>query len=1099
MNIAHFSVTHPVAVTMRISALVLLGAICLTRLPLDLLPAVTIPVVAVVTQWPNVAPEEIEAQVTRPIEEAVSSAPGMYQVSSNTTQGSSTVRVQFRWGVDIGKGAVDVLQLVEKARQRFPTNDPTLGTPIVYKYDPSQLPILIYGVTGEQDPVKLKTVLSNQVTPILESANGVASAVVSGGEDRAIIVDVDPDRLRAHHLTLEDVGKRIAQENLNLPAGIAKQGNTEYTIRSLGWFMSPAEIAQIPVGSVNGQLVSLGDVATVRDAHSETRLHTRLNQQPACGVIVVKQSGANTVSTAQAVFEKLAQVQKMYPNLQFHMAYDQSQFITASVDNVRDSAIIGGLLAILVLLFFLRNVRSTLVVALSIPTSIVSTFALLYMCGFTLNTMTLGGLALATGLIVDDAVVVLENIFRHIERDKKRPAEAAVSGGTEIMSAVVASTMTIMVVFLPLLLIQGQAGQMFTQFALVVIFSIAVSLLDATTVVPMLASRLISGEAHHEEAADSHRRNLLERLFHRFGQWFDALDNSYRNGLEWAIRHRLWIIGGAVAISAASFLLVPYIGTELMPATDSGDFNIQVRMPIGTAMEKTNQVMKQVEQTVLQNPNVRTAFSAAGTTLSQFSGSTTSLNPNRGSVTVRLKDNRKESTFAVMRDLQKQLARLPGARAFVTQFDLVSILMTGGNQNLEVDIFGANLTTLSGLGKEVIDRVRAVPGFENVDVNWQDATPEIQWKVDRQKALQLGVNFTDVANTLDTATNGDIASYYQENGFQYPIIVQLPEAERKTAAAMATIPVSSSAAGSGATTHDVLLEQVAHPVYAMGPSEITRLNRQRYIAVTGTPMGRSPGEIQADIQKAVAGLQFPTGYYWDWGINQKQRVDEFAGLGLAVILAIGLIYMLLASQFESFIHPLTVLLSVPLCAVGVILALFLSGRSFGLTAFIGLLMLVGIVVKNGILLVDYTNVLRGRGVARDEAVLTAGPTRLRPILMTASAAVLGMLPLALALGKGSETQAPMATAVIGGLTTSTILTLFVVPVVYTMFDDLARFFRKDKRDLAAPELLEPSVDAIERQPEPAGRRGDDVAGREERPIPAAPRLAMPEPPAEPAD
>src|SRR4051812_40088157 len=518
MNFARFSVTRPVAVTMRIAALVLLGAICLTKLPIDLLPAVSIPTVAVVTQWPNVAPEEIEAQVTRPVEQAVSSVPNMYQVSSSTDEGVSTVRVQFTWGTDVGQGAVDVLQLVERARQRFPT-DPTLQTPIVYKYDPSQLPILIFGVSGEQDPVKLRTLLDNQVTPILESGEGVASAVVTGGEQRAIIVDVDPDRLRAYHLSLNDVSRRIAQENLNLPAGIAKQSNTEYTIRSLGWFTSTDEMARIPVGSFNGQLVSLGQVASVRDSHQETRLYTRLNQKPACGVIITKQSGANTVTTARSVFEKIQQAQKMYPNLQFSLAYDQSQFISESINNVRDSALIGGALAILILLFFLRNIRSTLVVALSIPTSIVSTFALLYMCGFTLNTMTLGGLALATGLIVDDAVVVLENIFRHIERDKKRPAEAAVSGANEITSAVVASTLTIMVVFLPLLLIKGQAGQMFTQFALVVIFSIAVSLLDATTVVPMLASRLIQGEAHREEAADEHRRGFWERLFHRFGQW----------------------------------------------------------------------------------------------------------------------------------------------------------------------------------------------------------------------------------------------------------------------------------------------------------------------------------------------------------------------------------------------------------------------------------------------------------------------------------------------------------------------------------------------------------------------------------------------------
>jgi HAE1 family hydrophobic/amphiphilic exporter-1 len=1060
MNFARFAVTRPVAVTMRIAALVLLGAICVTRLPIDLLPKVSLPTVAVVTNWPNVAPEEIETQVTRPIEEAVSSVPGLYQVSSSTTEGSSVVRVQFQWGYDIGQGAVDVLQLVERARQNFPT-DPTLQTPIVFKYDPSQLPILIFGVSGEADPIKLRTLLDNEVSPIIESADGVASAVVTGGEQRAIMVDVDLDRLRAYHLSLQDVTRRIAQENLNLPAGIAKQGNTEYTIRSLGWFTSPQEIARIPVGAYNGQLVSLGMVAKVRDSHPETRLYTRLNGKPAVGLIVVKQSEANTVSTADAVMAKIRYVQRLYPNLKFNLAYDQAQFITASINDVETSALIGGVLAVLILLFFLRNIRSTLVVALSIPISIISTFALLYVAGFTLNTMSLGGLALATGLIVDDAVVVLENIFRHIERDKKRPADAAISATNEIVNAVLASTLTIMVVFLPLLLIKGQAGQMFTQFALVVIFSIAVSLLDATTVTPMLASRIISGEAHLENL-QGHRATLLQRLFYRFGMWFEALDASYRRGLHWAIHHRIWIIGCAAAVSGASLLLVPQIGTELMPQTDSGDFTVTVKMPVGTSLATTNRTMQQVEQIILANPNVQTAFSASGTTLS-LRGTTTSLTPYQGSVTVKLKDDRRQSTLQVMNDLRKQLARLPGARSMPNQFDIVSMLMTGGPQNVEIDIFGSDLGTLSSLARQVMDRVRGIPGFENVDVNWQQATPEVQWKVDRQKALQLGLSFSDIADTINTATNGTIASYYQEGGFQYPIIVDLPPDQRKTVPQLQNLVIRPSS-NTGFATTDVLLSQVASYQYGTGPSEITRLDRRRYIAVTGQPQGRSTGEIQGDIQKALANMHFPTGYYWDWGTDQKRRAEEFSGMVLAIFLAIGLIYMLLASQFESFVHPLTVLFSVPLSAVGVILALFLTGRAFGLTAFIGLLMLVGIVVKNGILLVDYTNVLRSRGMPRDEAVLTAGPTRLRPILMTTSAAVLGMLPLAIGIGKGSETQAPMATAVIGGLLTSTMLTLFVVPTVYTIFDDLARWLRRDRRDLAPPVMVEPTVEAIAREP-----------------------------------
>lgn len=1022
---------------MRIAALVLLGAICLTKLPVDLLPNVTLPTVAVLTQWPNVAPEEIEAQVTRPLERVVSSVPSMYQVSSSSTQGSSMVRIQFLWGTDIGRAAVDVLQQVERAKRSFPT-DPTLQTPAVFKFDPTQMPILIFGVSGMDDPVKLRMLLDNQVTPIIDSAEGVASATVTGGEERAILVNVDRARLHAHNLSLADISRRLAQENLNLPAGTAKQGKTEYTIRSMGWFTSPQEIARIPLNAPNGEPVTLGDVADVSDSHDETRLYTRLNGQPSVGLIITKQSGANTVSCAESVMEKLDTVKKMYPQLKFGLAYDQAQFIKESVNNVRDSAIIGGILAVLILLFFLRNVRSTLVVALSIPTSIISTFALLYICGFTINTMSLGGLALATGLIVDDAVVVLENIFRHMERDGKSAREAAVSGTSEIMSAVFASTWTVMVVFLPLLLMKGQAGQMYTQFALVVVFSLAVSLLDATTVVPMLATRLISGDAHRENLNGAgERRSVLMRMFHRFGEWLNALDTAYRRGLYWALHHKLKLVGVAAAVTLGSLLLYPMIGTELMPETDTGDFTVYVKMPVGTALSETNAAMKRVEDIVRRNPDVETAFSAAGSNLT-MRGSTTTLRPYQGSVMVKLKDDRKQSTADTIQMLRKQLGAIPGVNARPRQNDLVSMIMTGGGESVEVDIFGEDLSELASISGQLMQKLRGIPNYENLDVNWQESMPEVQWKVDRRKALQMGLSFSDVANTISTATNGTVATYYQENGYQYPIIVRMPEDERKSVSEMEHMIVKPTMAGS---SRPVVLSQVATPAIGIGPSEITRLDRQRYVAISGVPQGRSSGEIQADVAAVMKDVKLPTGYRWDWGTSQKRNAEEFGGMWLAVALAIGLIYMLLASQFESFIHPLTIMFSVPLAGSGVILSMFLTGRSFGLTAFIGVLMLVGIVVKNGILLVDYTNTLRRRGMVREEALLQAGPTRLRPILMTASAAMLGMLPLALGIGKGSEVQAPMATAVIGGLLTSTVLTLFVVPVVYSILDDVAIKFR----------------------------------------------------------
>ncbi len=1026
MNIAKFSVNKPVTVTMGIAALVLLGAICAMRLPVDLLPKVTLPSINVTTTWPNVAPEEIESQITRPVEQAVSAVPNLYTVSSSSVQGSSSVRIQFNWGTDMGQAAVDVLQLVERAKRRFPADD-SIQTPIVQKFDPNQLPILNFGVSGEDDPVKMRTILDNQITPMLESCDGVASATASGGLQRAILVNIDPVKLAAHHLALNDVIKRIAAENINLPAGIAKQSDTEYTIRSLGWLVSLDALRQLPISSPGGQTITLEQLAEVRDQYQEQRTFVRLNGDPAGSISIAKQSDANTITTANAVFDRIEKIKELYPQMQFKVTYDQSKFIETSVTDVKTSALIGGILAILLILFFLRNVRSTLVIALSIPISIISTFALLYVCNFSINTMSLSGLALATGLIVDDAVVILENIFRHIERDKKTPREAAVSGTNEVIAAVMSSTWTVMVVFLPLMLIKGQAGQMFTQFSLVVIFSIAISLLSATTVVPMLTTRFVDVHAHlEEEAGVETHRSLLQRAFHRFGIWFDRMDQSYRHGLGWAIKHRAWVLGGSFTITAASLFLLLLIPYEQMPPTDSGDFNVSIKMPIGTAVDTTNEAMKKVEAVVVANKNVDTVLATTGT-----GGRGGSAISYQGSMTVKLKPECKLPTSVVMNEVRKQLSSIAGIRPNITQRDIVAQLMGGGNQNVEVDIFGDDLSTLSKTSKEVMAKMREVPNLENIDVGWQEASPEIQWQVDRQKANQLGVSFSDVANTLKTATSGNTASFFQDKGFQYPIIVQLPPEQRKTIDAMKDIMISPSAPGMNG--NPLFLGQLAKPITSLGPSEINRQDRQRFISITGTPTGRASSEIQADIAKVMQGVQLPTGYYWDWGVNQKRAAEEYSAMGLAIVLALGLIYMLLASQFESFIHPLTVLFSVPLAATGVILSIFLTGRSFGLTAIIGMLMLTGIVVKNGILLVDYTNTLRRRGIERNEAILTAGPTRLRPILMTACAAMLGMIPLAI----GTSTQAPMATVVVGGLLTSTFLTLFVVPVMYTVMDDIA--------------------------------------------------------------
>ncbi len=1061
MNVAKFSVTRPVAVTMRIAALTLLGLVCLFRLPIDLLPKVDIPTVVVNTDWPNTAPQEIETQLTRPIEQAVSSVPGLYNVSSTSQLGQSSVRVQLDYGVDVNQAASDVLQYVQRAARSFP-NDPNIQNPIVFKFDPAALPVLIYGISGIDDPIQLRTLIDNEIAPILESAGGVAQVNISGGQKRAILVEADPTKLEAYGVSLTDIIRRLEAENISVPAGIAADGGKEFSIRSTAYFASLDEARAMPIGSYNGRNLTLGEVAKVVDEGQEQRISTRLNGEQSIAISITKQSASNTVDTVKNVEAKVQEIVARYPNLEFGKAYDQSGFIEKSILELQETALIGGGLAVLVIMFFLRSVRSTLVVALSIPISIISTFALMYFMGFTLNTISLSGLALATGLIVDDAIVVLENIFRHIERDKKKAAVAAVTGTQEIMSAVTASTFTVMVVFLPLLMIQGQSGQTFTQFALVVIFSIAVSLLDAVTVVPMLASRVIKEEEVEEEAHPELRAlrgkktGPLTKLFDSFGRFFNRMDESYHRGLAWAIKRRWLVLGSVVGLTVAVFPLVPFIGSETLPKTDTGDFTVRVRLPIGTALETTTTKMMQVEQTLLKQPEVETVLLAIGANLT-MRGTTGSGNSNEGSATVRLKANRNVSTEDVIKRLQRELGSIAGIRPLAQPYDLVANSLAGNNQGIQVDVFGQDLDGILDQARLVQQTMQDIPGLESVDLAVQDSSPELQWKVDRQKAATLGVSFSDIADAIGISTSGKLATYYQEGGFQYPIYVQVPIDQRRSIEELRKLPVKTIA---GDPPRQITLGQVAEPVIGTGPNQITRINRQRYVAVTGRVVDRAESEVQGAIKTALDKMEFPSGQYWSFGDQQLRRQREFSGLAFSVFLAIALIYMLLATQFESFIYPLVILCSVPLCIIGVVLALFLTDRAFSLTAYVGILMLIGIVVKNGILLVDYTNQLRGRGMPRDQAILTASPTRLRPILMTSLCASLGMLPLALGLGASSELQAPLATAVVGGLATSTILTLFIVPVVYTFFDDIARKLRKDQRDLAHADLVEPSVASV---------------------------------------
>ena len=1043
MDIAALSVHRPVATWMRILIFVVLGALAYTQLPVELLPDITRPSLFVVTSWTGVSPEDLEYQITRPVEDVVATVPGLSSMRSDTSEGSSRVTLEFAPGYDMAQAALDTLQLVQKAQRQFPTDDPTLQAPTVQKFDPNSLPILVLGVSGISDPVRLRSVLTNEVKPILESAEGVGSADVAGGQERAIVVQFDSQSLLARGLSSQDLVTALSKENQNVPGGTAYEGNQQLLVRSYGWIQSLRELQNIPVGRTNGKLIPLKAVARVLDSHLDSTSYQRLNGEPAGSLNIIKQASSNTVTTVEAVLEKLKIVEQNHPELHFEQIYNQSRYVSNAVHSLQEAAVVGGLLAMAIVLFFLRNFRSTLVVATSIPVSIVSTFSFLYLMGYTLNTMSLVGLALATGLIVDDAVVVMESVYRKIEEEDMDPEQAAIEGTRPIVSAVISSTLTIMVVFFPMLLIPGQTGQMFKQFALVVIISMAFSLLDALTGVPMLCSQFILKPSEEKTSP------FWKRQFHRWEEWLKKLDAGYASLLQAAIGHRNKILVGGFLLTLGSLIFVPLLGFDFMPGSDTGTLRMQVTMPKGTSLEETDKAMQRIESVLSQNKDV----AAYLTTVGAGGGGSTGRR-DQGNAWIALKDSRRGSSDQVGSRLQMGFSKIPAVRAFPSTMDIVKTIITGQQgQSIEIDIFGPDLAKLAELSADLVDQLKTIPGLQDLRDRAGEPAPEVRWVVDRDKASQLGLSFSQVATALQTAAAGTTASYFQDAGVRAPIVVQLsPEARRSTVdmrGIYVNPDVTQDVAGNNTAAQEnvpkaVQLRQVAKATQAIGYATISRATRQRYAALVSAGEGRALSDITADVTAAMADYDLPDGYSWDWSATMKSQSAEFARLWLAGGLAVMLIYMLLCIQFENLVVPLSIMLSVPLCTMGIVLALFLTGTPFSVMSGVGCLLLVGISVKNGILLIENTLQARDRGLDRESALLEACPTRLRPILITALAAMLGMVPIALR-GRGGELEAPMAITVIGGLFVSTLLTLVVVPMAYLLLDDLEmRFFKKRK-------------------------------------------------------
>jgi len=1025
------------------AVITLLGFISLTRLPVDLMPEFQQPTLNIRTSYAGVGPLEMEELITRPIEQAVGAVPGLTRIESSSSEGSSQVQLNFEWGSDLAESADEVRTRMDRIRARLPEDaDP----PTIQKFDPSQLPVAQIGIEGDYDPVTLREIAQNEIAPRFERIDGVAAVNVSGGLRRQIHVDLSKEKITALNLSVNQVVTSLRQENQNTPLGEIYQGDSTYLVRSQGQFRSVEDIRNLVVMTRQNVPVYLKDIADVQDTTEQRRQFMRINGRPGIQVQVQKQSGKNTVKVADLVRKEVDRVNNEVAGLKMTITQDNSLFISRAINNVQEHAMIGGILVVLIIFAFLRDFRSTLIVCTSIPVSVIGTFALLYFGGFTLNTMTFGGLALGIGMIVDAAIVVLENTHRHLHMGKDRMT-AAIDGSEEVWSAILASTLTHIAVFLPLLFLSGTASIMFTQLSVVVMFSLIMSLFVAVTIVPVLCSRWL--KTPDEEAAATGVTARLYRLSERF---LDGMDEGYRKAIHLALQHRPTVIGAATALTILAAVLYPRVGTELVTQTDEGEVNINVELAPGTRIEPTEQALLTIEERVKQLvPEATTVITQGGSGGNNWSGGGGG-NTSRGQIRLLLKprDERTRTNEQVAIDLRRQLAGiLPGvivrANPSGGNNQIMRFLSGGGTNNnngqssrLQLEIRGHDLDDARRVAQDAREMMEDTSGIADVSISREEGRPEIAIRVDRPKAAMLGMSVQTVASTIQTNVAGTTAAQFRERGNEYPVVVRLRESDREEIADVGDVLLSTP------TGQVVPARNILAVSREAGPTQIQRKNMERITRVNAEieiPLSDAVKAVQARLPE----IRVPPDFQVGFGSEIEEQARSFAQLRTILILAILLVYAVMASQYESLRDPFIIMFSVPVAAIGVVGALLVTNTSFSMQAYIGIIMLAGIVVSNAILLVDYVNTLRRRDkMPIREAVELGGRTRLRPILMTSIATMLGLVPMAIGLGEGGELQAPLARVVIGGLLTSTLVTLVLVPAIYTIFEEGFSGLRKRK-------------------------------------------------------
>ncbi len=1016
MNLSRWAVGRPVTTCMIFIAVVVLGIVGLRRLAIDLLPDIDFPSITVFTSYPGVGPEEIETLITRPIEQVVSRVQGVERIESFSTEGRARVMLRFAWGTVLDAALADVRAEVERARADFPDE---AEPPIVFKFDLASFPIMMLALSGDLEPWRLRLLADETISYRLERLVGVAAAEVRGGQKREIHVELDAERLAAHGLTAAQVAEALRRENVNLPAGDVRERGVEVIVRTLGEFQSVAAMRKVVVAVRNGTPVRVGDLGGVRDAYEDPLNAVMIDGKPGIRIGVSKLPGANTVEVAERVRAEIARINADMPGIELRPVVDTSTYIENAIGNVEQGLMWGSLLAVLVLLVFLRSVRSTMIIGAVIPIALIGTFALMFYFDFTLNLITFGGLALGLGMLVDNSIVILENIERH-RAGGLGPTDAAVRGAGEVATAISASTLTTLCVFVPVIFIGGFAGIFFGQMAFVVTFSLTCALAVALMLVPVFSS-WSRGSAATSAA------------------WFGRFEEGFAGLVRRAIAAPAVVFGTALTALLVSLALATQVGTELLTQGDQGEVQVNAELPVGTPLEGTMATIRAAQAVVDRVvPEQASTMAIAGPP-----GFWSSSGANAASLSVSLVPvgERERSAEDVAAALRRELGQIPDFQPRVRAGERFWLfrMLRGGGERLSVEVRGFDTATGMRLAREVTTLLESVRGVTDTEIDQKEGAREAVVVIDADKAADLGLSVAQVGDAVSTYVLGKAATYYREGGDEFRVLVRLRPEDRERAVQLDQLPLVTPLG------QHLTLGNIARIDRREGPGTIRRLNQERIITVSAGYADRDLGEISREIGERLAGLVVPEGFTVTLGGELEEQRKAFAELIIGLILSLLLVYMVMASLFESLIQPFLMLLSIPFLLVGAVLTMVLTGTTLNVNSFLGIIVLVGVVVNNAIVLVDYTNLLRREaGLGLTEAVVEGARRRLRPIVLTTLTTVLALLPVAIGVGEGSELQAPLARVVAGGLAVSSLITLFFVPTLYFVVER-----RRERRREAA--------------------------------------------------